>query len=114
MVPIYSFLMIHNYEILYYRCSFFNKTNIFLLFWFLCSAATLILTPLFEMRYFVVPWVFLSLEVVFDKPKKNKEGVACWTSYVYYGAINATVLYVFIKRPFINIFMGSELSRLFW
>lgn len=107
MVPLYSFLMMLSYEIVRKRCHFRSSRDIFLTFWLLCSAATLVLTPLFEMRYFVVPWVFMTIEM------KQSARVA-WSTYLYYGALNAVVLYVFVKRPFVNVFMDNEISRFWW
>lgn len=62
MVPVYSFLMLLNYKLFKKRAATLN-TSVMLFFWVVCSAATLVLTPLFELRYFVVPWILLAVEV---------------------------------------------------
>ena len=33
---------------------------------------------------------------------------------IYFTLVNAAVLWVFVKRPFINEYMNHELSRFFW
>ena len=76
--------------------------------WLLCSSVTVILSPLFELRYFMIPGVMASLEI---ETKFNK-----WhaLNIIYFIIVNTAVMWVFVKRPFINEYMENELSRFFW
>lgn len=61
MVPFYSLSMVIVYEVL--KQTINSKISAYL-FWFIfCSSLTLILTPLFELRYFIIPWYILALEI---------------------------------------------------
>ena len=69
MVPVYSIAMIIVCEVLYANIN--NKSNLFLTWFIFCSGITLILTPLFELRYFTIPWYLLALEINGFKIKQN-------------------------------------------
>jgi len=58
MVPLYSLTAFLLYENI--KLSSSKNTGIHLTFFGLCAGVTLILTPLFELRYFVIPWVMLA------------------------------------------------------
>ena len=77
-----------------------------LTFFGICAGVTLILTPLFELRYFVIPWVMLSLEY----PMKHSN----YSNMLYFTVVNSIVLWVFVKRPFVNPYFDNEMSRFFW
>jgi hypothetical protein len=80
-----------------------------------------VLTPLVEFRYFVIPWILLSLEINGLKNdserriiRENKEYKWLILNILWFIAVNCGVLYVFVKKPFINEYFNNELSRFFW
>ena len=100
MVPLYSYMMLHSYEIA-------THNSVFLFIFTLCSAMALVLTPLFEFRYFVIPWVLFTLET--KQNSSYRKNMA-----LYFAIVNAAVLYIFVEKPFVNIYFNGELSRFFW
>ena len=104
MVPIYSLISIYLYERI--KQTSRNNLTIQLVFFGICAGVTLILTPLFELRYFVIPWVMLSLEY----PMKHSN----YSNLLYFTVINSIVMWMFVKRPFVNPFFDNEMSRFFW
>lgn len=106
LAPLYTFCAFFIYELLKARSSLGQQLGVYLFLFLACSAATLVLTPLFELRYFMIPWTLLSLELQSSGSK--------WANFLYYGALNLAVMWVFVERPFVNVFFGNELSRFFW
>ena len=82
----------------------------------------MILTPLFELRYFNIPWVLLALEINGLRPREKGERIVLgnldvkWhvLNVIGFMVINAGVMFVFIKKPFYNQYFNGELSRFFW
>ena len=54
-VPIYSICMLFLGSIM--------KKRAILSCLIICASATLVLTPLFELRYFLIPWALMSIEI---------------------------------------------------
>ncbi|KAJ1980123.1 glucosyltransferase [Dimargaris cristalligena] len=59
-----------------------------------CTALTLIPSPLFEFRYFILPFYFFRLGIPLPKPHRT------WYELVWYTLINYATLYIFCMRPF--------------
>ena len=85
-----------------------DKTSQYIFAWGICSSVLLILTPLFELRYFTVPWVLLALEINRYKSNENKDvkdkeaAKSFKLNIAYFISINCAVLHAFTMRPFIN------------
>jgi len=75
--------------------------------WFICSCLAILPTPLFDVRYFILP---INLFII-NNLKSNSPSAL---TYIQYGCINLAVLYVFREHPWRNEFFGGELSRLYW
>lgn len=102
MSPVYSLCM-------YLLWGVFRQKRIeWVITWIACSAAVLVLSPLFELRYFMVPAVMAAIDV---NPTNSKSK---WLNIVYFLTVNAAVLWVFVQKPFVNLYMDGELSRFFW
>jgi len=121
MVPLYTYLLFQTYEMLKLRM--IRQTQPFFFVYVLCSSMILVLTPLFELRYFIIPWVLLALEINGLKPplsdlnrasRGNQDTKSLILNLGYFATINAIVIYVFVEKPFLNEYFGGELSRFFW
>ena len=119
MVPLYTYSMICLYDWSTKRLR--TQTLPFLFIWTLCASLTLVLTPLLELRYFILPWVLLALEANGLKVDPERRIVRenlhlkwMWgLNLAWYTLVNAGVIYVFTDRPFWNPFF-NEVSRFFW
>lgn len=58
----------------------------------LCAAPTLLLTPLLEPRYFLIPYILLRAQVE-DVPE-----AMVWAEVVWYALINWGTMYVFLYK----------------
>ncbi|CCH59559.1 hypothetical protein TBLA_0B07410 [Henningerozyma blattae CBS 6284] len=85
----------------------------------LCTLATVVPSPLFEPRYYILPYLFWRLAItcsaqpfiddsISDAPKTSDTGVTIVTGtrrlfyeFLWFGLINIFMLIVFIKKPFI-------------
>ena len=102
LVPIYTFILLFLNETFKD-----NLTSAYLFSYILCSSITLVLTPLFELRYFIIPWYMLYL----SRPLSSS---FAYLNLAYFAAVNGIVLYVFVKKPFLNVYFDNEMSRFFW
>lgn len=77
-------------------CSILAKTQkkIWVVAFFLATAATLIPAPLIEFRYYTVPFFFLILHAHVD------DGMSWILMGLLYGAINLFTMFMFLSRPF--------------
>ena len=102
LVPLYTYLLLFLYETFHA-----NLSSAHLFSYILCSSVTLVLTPLFELRYFIIPWYMLYLA----RPLTSS---FAFLNLAYFAVVNAIVLYVFVNKPFLNVFFDNEMSRFFW
>ncbi|KAJ2028209.1 glucosyltransferase [Coemansia sp. RSA 922] len=91
------------------RCLCKDTTSIWRLALALCTAAVLIPSPLLEFRYFTVPYFFVRLHISSRSTTRAVLLEALWFS-----AINAITIWVFINRPFTWISEPGQLQRFMW
>eukprot|EP01060_Flectonema_neradi_P041655 TRINITY_DN9952_c0_g1_i1.p1 TRINITY_DN9952_c0_g1~~TRINITY_DN9952_c0_g1_i1.p1 ORF type:complete len:442 (+),score=32.80 TRINITY_DN9952_c0_g1_i1:344-1669(+) len=78
------------------RC-LYASTSVFTLLYILCASASLVLSPLYEPRYFILPIVFLLLTAVRNKALSALSG--CLHILVHF-VVNCATVYLFLKRTF--------------
>ncbi|KAJ1824590.1 glucosyltransferase [Coemansia sp. RSA 2671] len=75
----------------------------------LCTAAVLVPSPLLEFRYFTVPYFFVRLHIASRTTTRAVLLEALW-----FAAINAATIWVFINRPFAWASEPGQLQRFMW
>uniref|UniRef100_A0A0N5AP62 Dol-P-Glc:Glc(2)Man(9)GlcNAc(2)-PP-Dol alpha-1,2-glucosyltransferase n=1 Tax=Syphacia muris TaxID=451379 RepID=A0A0N5AP62_9BILA len=86
-----------------------HHINRFLLLLFLtASIVALAPLPLFETRYYIVPFVLWRLCV------KSQSQLRCFIEILYISMINAVVLYLFYEKPFTWKSAPEKLQRFMW
>ncbi|KAJ1925549.1 glucosyltransferase [Tieghemiomyces parasiticus] len=85
-----------------------QQTLLWCLIYLACTALTLIPSPLFEFRYFILPFYFFRLNM--PLPKVHR------TAYelVWYTVVNYATLYLFLQRPFEWFQEPGVLQRFMW
>ncbi|KAJ2861430.1 glucosyltransferase [Coemansia aciculifera] len=91
------------------RCLCKDMTALWRLALALCTAAVLIPSPLLEFRYFSVPYFFVRLHIPSRSTTRTVLLEALWFS-----AINAATIWVFINRPFAWPSEPGQLQRFMW
>jgi len=130
MCPFYSVAVLYIMPII---LSSKEKVIVFSI-WLVCTAITLLPSPLIEFRYFLLPWLFLQFEIksfgnefsVKEKEKDNKDkdynkvarnsAITRFLSSLYpsilgYIVVDIVTLYVFLYRPFQ---FNGEVARFMW
>ncbi|KAK0669295.1 family 59 putative glycosyltransferase [Cercophora samala] len=92
--------------------------------WLLTTALSLVTAPLVEPRYFILPWVFYRLLVpswsFTPLGVGKKVDLRLILETVWFVAINAVTMYLFLFRPYIwkdnegNVLDGGRLQRFMW
>ncbi|KAJ2493615.1 glucosyltransferase [Coemansia sp. RSA 2050] len=76
----------------------------------LCTAAVLVPSPLLEFRYFTVPYFFVRLHISSSRSTTR----AVLLEALWFSAINAATIWVFINRPFAWESEPGQLQRFMW
>ena len=85
-------------------------TTVDLVCFFIPTVLALVSTPLFEFRYFIVPSVMISIDVL----RRKKEEDVGYIGAIISGAVSLYVLHVLRNQSWNNEYMNGELSRYFW
>jgi len=101
MVPVYMFGGYLNYV-------FLSERNfVFKAMFLLCLCACIVPQKLLELRYFIIPFLILRLQVV------SHNWLQLWTETLYFLLINAITLYIFVSKTFYWE-DTSEPQRIMW
>jgi alpha-1,2-glucosyltransferase len=90
IAPIYSFCIV----LLASRISY--KPFLWHVIYALALSLTLISSPLIELRYFIVPYYILRINM----KKGSDSGISAWYETAFYSLINVYVFYLFLEKPF--------------
>ena len=75
----------------------FSKATTVGVLYFICAAASLVLSPLFEPRYFILPIVFMMLSAI--KGNQLSASTSCLHVLLHF-IVNAATIYLFLKKSF--------------
>jgi len=91
-----------------------QRTHTFTLLWTiglaLCTAATIVPSPLLEFRYFIVPFTILSVILL----RRNRNNTSLLLQLAFNLSINALTLYMFLYRPFDWNNKAEPVARFIW
>ena len=76
-----------------------------------CTFAVLIVSPLFEFRYFIVPTVLLYINCA---PIGRFKTISAYFDWFVYSVINSIVIYVFLFQPFSWSHEPGVVQRFMW
>ncbi|KAJ2643780.1 glucosyltransferase [Coemansia sp. RSA 1694] len=91
------------------RCLSKDTTSLWRLVLALCTMAVLVPSPLLEFRYFTIPYFFIRLHM-----SSRSSARAVLLEALWFSAINAATLWVFINRPFVWTSEPGQLQRFMW
>jgi alpha-1,2-glucosyltransferase len=102
---------------IYYACGWFvltplsrSQSTLFVLGLVVCTAATIVPSPLLEFRYFILPYFFWRLHLSPGLVSKWR-GVL---EFVFFEVVNAVTLWIFVKRPFEWASEPGKVQRFIW
>ncbi|KAJ2911237.1 glucosyltransferase [Coemansia aciculifera] len=91
------------------RCLVVDTAALWRLALALCTAAVLVPSPLLEFRYFTVPYFFTRLHI-----SSRSTTRAVLLEVLWFSAINAVTIWMFINRPFTWSSEPGQLQRFMW
>ena len=90
----------------------YSQSALFVLGVVICTALTIVPSPLLEFRYFVLPYLFWRLHVS-PSVVKNAKGRGV-LEYLWYEIVNFVTLWIFITRPFTWESEPGKVQRFIW
>lgn len=83
-----------------------RQTKLWIITYFVCTCLNLIPLPLIEFRYFLIPYIILSIS------EKHQSTFKEFATLLYYLAVNSATTFLFLYRPFIG--PDGEQARFMW